>query len=166
MKLFTTVYWVPMIMLSETWRYFVFCAHACVCVCVSFASFFAAHFDSFSYWLTTLKDKNQKSWWCNQWQSRYTCFYDIKSKFYWSTFPFKLHFFFVHALSETREQSLSKTRCFLGNLSYDIDDDSLKEAFKHCGEITDIHWLTDKSSGKFFGKVLRLSCICVVIFRR
>jgi nucleolin len=44
------------------------------------------------------------------------------------------------------------SKCFLGNLSYDIDDDQAKEYFKDCGgEITDIYWLTDKETGKFFG---------------
>lgn len=43
------------------------------------------------------------------------------------------------------------SKCFLGNLSYDIDDDQAKEYFKDCGEIIDIYWLTDKETGKFFG---------------
>jgi nucleolin len=42
-------------------------------------------------------------------------------------------------------------KCFLGNLSYDITDDQVREFFKDCGEITDIHWLKDKESGEFYG---------------
>lgn len=42
-------------------------------------------------------------------------------------------------------------KCFVGNLSWDIDDDSAKDFFKDCGEIVDIHWLTDRDSGKFKG---------------
>jgi len=51
--------------------------------------------------------------------------------------------------SAANPQGLSK--CFLGNLSYDIDDDQAKEYFKDCGNINDIYWLTDKETGKFFG---------------
>jgi nucleolin len=43
------------------------------------------------------------------------------------------------------------SKCFLGNLSYDIDDDQCKEFFKDCGTMNDIYWLTDKETGKFFG---------------
>ena len=42
-------------------------------------------------------------------------------------------------------------KCFLGNLSYSIEDDAVREFFKDCGPITDIHWLTDKESGQFYG---------------
>ena len=41
--------------------------------------------------------------------------------------------------------------CFLGNLSYDIDDDKCKEFFKDCGEVSKIRWLTDRESGDFKG---------------
>jgi nucleolin len=42
-------------------------------------------------------------------------------------------------------------KCFLGNLSYSIEDDAVREFFKDVGPITDIHWLTDKESGQFYG---------------
>lgn len=42
-------------------------------------------------------------------------------------------------------------KVFCGNLSYDINDDIVKEFFADCGELTDIYWLTDKETGKFFG---------------
>jgi len=42
-------------------------------------------------------------------------------------------------------------KVFCGNLSYQIDDDAIKAFMADCGTITDIHWLTDKETGKFFG---------------
>jgi len=42
-------------------------------------------------------------------------------------------------------------RVFVGNLSYDIDDEKIKEFFKEIGELRDIFWLTDRESGDFKG---------------
>merc|ERR1739838_392792 len=42
-------------------------------------------------------------------------------------------------------------RVFVGNLSYDIDDEKCKEFFKDIGALTDIYWLTDRESGDFKG---------------
>lgn len=43
-------------------------------------------------------------------------------------------------------------RCFIGNLSYKIDEDGLKNAFKEKGmTIVDIFFLTDKETGDFYG---------------
>lgn len=42
-------------------------------------------------------------------------------------------------------------KLFIGNLSWDIDDDKIKEFFKECGEPVDLHWLTDRESGRFKG---------------
>jgi nucleolin len=42
-------------------------------------------------------------------------------------------------------------RLFLGNLSFKIDDDAIRAFFKDVGELTDIHWVTDKETGKFYG---------------
>jgi len=42
-------------------------------------------------------------------------------------------------------------KVFVGNLSWDIDDDGIKEFFKDCGTVTDIYWLTDKDTGRFKG---------------
>merc|ERR1712060_24584 len=43
-------------------------------------------------------------------------------------------------------------KVFVGNLSYDIDDEKCKEFFKDIGELTDIYWLTDRESGDFKGR--------------
>mmetsp|Transcript_22071 Transcript_22071/g.43865 ORF Transcript_22071/g.43865 Transcript_22071/m.43865 type:complete len:371 (+) Transcript_22071:35-1147(+) len=42
-------------------------------------------------------------------------------------------------------------KLFLGNLSWDIDDDAIREFFKDCGTLTDIYWLEDKETGRFKG---------------
>jgi len=46
---------------------------------------------------------------------------------------------------------VASNRVCLRNLSFDIDEKTLKEAFAEAGEIVDIHWLEDKETGKFFG---------------
>eukprot|EP00467_Chlorarachnion_reptans_P015545 CAMPEP_0114519244 /NCGR_PEP_ID=MMETSP0109-20121206/18893_1 /TAXON_ID=29199 /ORGANISM="Chlorarachnion reptans, Strain CCCM449" /LENGTH=398 /DNA_ID=CAMNT_0001699957 /DNA_START=67 /DNA_END=1263 /DNA_ORIENTATION=+ len=43
------------------------------------------------------------------------------------------------------------TTVFVGNLSFDIDDDAMRGFAKGCGEITNIRWLTDRDSGDFKG---------------
>jgi nucleolin len=43
------------------------------------------------------------------------------------------------------------TCVFVGNLSYDIDEESMKAAFKDCGEVTNIRWGMDRDSGDFKG---------------
>ena len=43
------------------------------------------------------------------------------------------------------------TCVFVGNLSYDIDDDTLKKAFASCGEVTSIRWGMDRETGDFKG---------------
>jgi len=43
------------------------------------------------------------------------------------------------------------TCVFVGNLSFDVDDDTVREAFKHCGEITQIRWGIDRETGDFKG---------------
>ena len=42
-------------------------------------------------------------------------------------------------------------RLFLGNCSFDINDDLLKEALGKYGTIESIHWVTDRETGKFYG---------------
>jgi nucleolin len=56
------------------------------------------------------------------------------------------------AVATATEQSNGEnTRLFLGNLSFKIDDDAIRAFFKDVGELTDIHWVTDKQTGKFYG---------------
>jgi len=44
------------------------------------------------------------------------------------------------------------SRCFIGNLSYKIDEQGLKNAFKEKGmTIVDIFFMTDKETGEFYG---------------
>eukprot|EP01118_Nematostelium_gracile_P007206 TRINITY_DN2334_c0_g1_i2.p1 TRINITY_DN2334_c0_g1~~TRINITY_DN2334_c0_g1_i2.p1 ORF type:complete len:362 (+),score=128.65 TRINITY_DN2334_c0_g1_i2:88-1173(+) len=45
----------------------------------------------------------------------------------------------------------ASARVFVGNLSYSIDDDSIKQAFAEIGEVRNVEWLTDKTTGKFYG---------------
>ena len=40
---------------------------------------------------------------------------------------------------------------FCGNLSWDVDDDKMKDFFKDCGEVASIRWLTDKETQQFKG---------------
>merc|ERR1719397_668554 len=43
-------------------------------------------------------------------------------------------------------------RVFVGNLSFDIDDEKIKEFFKPIGEILDIFWLVNSETGDFRGQ--------------
>jgi len=42
-------------------------------------------------------------------------------------------------------------KLFIGNLSFDIDDDGIKAFFKDCGEIVDVFWLKDRDTDRFKG---------------
>ena len=39
----------------------------------------------------------------------------------------------------------------MGNMSFQVDEASLQEAFKSCGTITNCKWLEHKDTGKFKG---------------
>ena len=43
------------------------------------------------------------------------------------------------------------TRVFVGNLSYDIDEETLRAALKDCGTITRLKWGEDRETGDFKG---------------
>ena len=43
------------------------------------------------------------------------------------------------------------TTLFCGNLSFSIDEDTMKGFFKDCGEVSSIRWLEDKETGQFKG---------------
>ena len=42
-------------------------------------------------------------------------------------------------------------RLYVGNLSYDSTEDSLRQAFSQCGEVTDVHIVTDRATGQSRG---------------
>merc|ERR1712087_537102 len=62
---------------------------------------------------------------------------------------------FLAGLKAKKPERTSKnppsTVCWVGNLSFDIDDDAIKEFLKDCGTIENIHWLTHRDTGKFKG---------------
>ena len=39
----------------------------------------------------------------------------------------------------------------MGNLSFRIDEDELCKFFRNCGKVENIHWVTDKTTGQFYG---------------
>jgi len=43
------------------------------------------------------------------------------------------------------------TRVYLGNLSFAIDDAKITEFFKDCGEVALVDWISDKTTGQFYG---------------
>ena len=49
------------------------------------------------------------------------------------------------------EFPLSNTKVYMGNLSWHIDDESLKRAFVDIGEIKSIVWMEEKLTKKFLG---------------
>ena len=40
-------------------------------------------------------------------------------------------------------------KMYMGNLSYNIDDDVIMEVFGGCGKIIGLRWLTHKDTGEF-----------------
>ncbi len=40
---------------------------------------------------------------------------------------------------------------FVGNLSFNIDEDTIRETFKDCGEISNVRFAEDKETGQFKG---------------
>lgn len=54
----------------------------------------------------------------------------------------------------SREPTQKQDGCvtvFVGNLSWDIDEDTLRQVFGECGEITSVRFATDRESGEFKG---------------
>ena len=45
----------------------------------------------------------------------------------------------------------SKTKVYCGNLSWNVDEQTLIEAFKDCGEVESVTWFEEKATGKFLG---------------
>lgn len=57
----------------------------------------------------------------------------------------------VVAATSSADNPTGCCKVFLGNLSFQITDEVIKEFFQDCGTINDIHWLEDKESGRFKG---------------
>lgn len=51
--------------------------------------------------------------------------------------------------SRVQEKPEGCRKLFVGNLSYEIDDDTIVEFFKPAGVLTGLRWLTHKDSGDF-----------------
>jgi len=49
------------------------------------------------------------------------------------------------------DENPPNVRLFVGNLSFDIDDDCIKKFFADCGELTDIYWMMDRETERFKG---------------
>ena len=50
---------------------------------------------------------------------------------------------------ERSEKPLGCRKLFAGNLSYNIDDETMVDFFKDCGKLIGLRWLTHKDSGEF-----------------
>ena len=50
--------------------------------------------------------------------------------------------------SRVQEKPEGCRKLFMGNLSYDIDDDTIVEFFKPAGTLTGLRWLTRKETGE------------------
>jgi heterogeneous nuclear ribonucleoprotein A1/A3 len=46
---------------------------------------------------------------------------------------------------------MSQTKVYVGNLSYDTDENSLEDFFSSCGEITDLKLIKDRDTGRSKG---------------
>ena len=49
------------------------------------------------------------------------------------------------------QEDEERRRVFLGNLSFKIDEDAVCQFFKKCGRVENVHWVTDKQTGQFYG---------------
>jgi len=48
-------------------------------------------------------------------------------------------------------EAQGSNRVYVGNLSFDIDESSIREAFKDCGDLVNINLITKKDTGRFAG---------------
>ena len=53
--------------------------------------------------------------------------------------------------SKNTPKPLNGTKLYIGNLSYDIDDNTIIKFFEPCGELIGLRWLTRKETGEFRG---------------
>jgi len=54
-------------------------------------------------------------------------------------------------VKHNHDENPPSERLFVGNLSFDIDDDAIKKFFVECGELTDIYWMMDRETERFKG---------------
>lgn len=54
----------------------------------------------------------------------------------------------VHKKGDAPENPTGTCEVFMGNLSFSVDDDSIKEAFKECGTIVATKWLEHRDTGE------------------
>jgi len=54
-------------------------------------------------------------------------------------------------IREKTEKPPGCRKLFAGNLSYNIDDETMVDFFKDCGELIGLRWLTRQESGEFRG---------------
>jgi RNA recognition motif-containing protein len=57
----------------------------------------------------------------------------------------------VTAPRESSQKQEGCTTVFVGNLSFHIDEDTLRQAFSSCGEIASIRFAEDRETGAFKG---------------
>jgi nucleolin len=57
----------------------------------------------------------------------------------------------IHKPAAAAAAAGGTTTVFVANLNFSVDDDVIKGAFKECGSITNIKWLSDRDSGRFKG---------------
>ena len=62
--------------------------------------------------------------------------------------------------SKIQEKPEGCRKLFMGNLSYEIDDDTIVEFFKPAGVLTGLRWLTRKDTGEF--RVCALYHLCML----
>lgn len=48
-------------------------------------------------------------------------------------------------------QDTNPKKIFVGNLSYNLTEDEVRNVFSQYGEIEDLRWITDRMSGRFKG---------------
>jgi RNA recognition motif-containing protein len=52
---------------------------------------------------------------------------------------------------ELKEREQMNNRLYVGNLSYDVTKDALRECFSACGNVTDTHVVMDRETGRARG---------------
>ncbi len=43
---------------------------------------------------------------------------------------------------------MSNSKLYVGNLSFDLDENAIRSAFEECGEVTEVYMVMDKMSGR------------------